>query len=139
MRRIRVIDIMVALPRRQEVPCHKSHLNKSPRRSSLEGLPVPKEEMPVANTFSLICEKIQYTFCIGDDRQTYDRRMGTFSKPDKMMDHVKRQLEKKTAGGFECGHPVCNVEGLLLNNVMHFKNHVERVHGIRLRTPKYIS
>jgi hypothetical protein len=98
-----------------------------------------KEESPVPNTFPLICEKTQCIFCIGDDRQSYDRRMRTFSKPDKMMDHVERHLQKKAAGAFECCHPVCRAEELLLNNVIHFKNHVEMVHGIRLRDPKYIS
>ena len=65
--------------------------------------------------------------------------MRTFSKPDKMKDHVERHLEKRTAGKYECCHPVCKAEGLLLDNIILFKNHVEIVHGIRLRDEKDIS
>ncbi|KFY03279.1 hypothetical protein V490_00235 [Pseudogymnoascus sp. VKM F-3557] len=139
MRRIRAIDTMVALSHRQEVPCHKSNSKKSFSGTSLEGSPVVKEESPLPNTFPLICEKTQCIFCIGDDRQSYDRRMRTFSKPDKMMDHVERHLEKRTAGKYECCHPVCKAEGLLLNNIIHFKKHVEMVHEIRLRDGKDTS
>ncbi|OBT67030.1 hypothetical protein VE03_04522 [Pseudogymnoascus sp. 23342-1-I1] len=96
MRRIHAIDTMVALSRRQEVQCHKSRLSKSSSISSLEESP-----------------------------KSYDRRMRKFSKPDKMMDHVERHLEKRTPGKYECSHPVCKAEGLLLNNIILFKNHVE--------------
>jgi hypothetical protein len=65
--------------------------------------------------------------------------MCKFLKPNKMMDHVKRHIQKKAVGAFECYHLVCRAEELLLNNVIHFKNHVEAVHDIRLRDPKYIS
>ncbi|KFZ25256.1 hypothetical protein V502_00270 [Pseudogymnoascus sp. VKM F-4520 (FW-2644)] len=80
MRRIRAIDTMVALSGRQ-VQCHKSQLSKSSSASSLGESPMVKEESPVPNTFPLICEKTQCIFCIGDDRQSYDRRMRKFSKP----------------------------------------------------------
>ena len=139
MRRIHAIDTMVALSRRQEVQCHKSHSKKSSSASSPEASPVPKEESPVPTIFPVKCKKTQCIFCIGDDRQSYDRRMRTFSKPDKMMDHVERHLEKNTTGTFECWHPVCKAEGLLLNNIILFKNHVEMVHKIRLREEKDIS
>ncbi len=111
MRRISAIDTKVALSRRQEVQCHKSHLNKSSSGFSLEGSPVPKEESQVPNFFPLICEKTRCIFCIGDDRQSYDRRTQTFSKPDKMMNHVERHLKRKTAGSFECCHPICKAKG----------------------------
>jgi hypothetical protein len=32
-----------------------------------------------------------------------------------------------------CDHPVCKAQGLVLDYVMHFKNHVARVHKINLR------
>ena len=64
--------------------------------------------------------------------------MRTFSKPNKMMDYVKRHLEK-SVGTFKCCHLVCKAEGIVLNTVVLFKNHVEMVHDIRLRDLKYIS
>jgi hypothetical protein len=139
MRRIRAIDTMVALSRRQEVQCHKSQLSKSSSASSLGESPVPKEESPVPDIFPLKCKKTQCIFCIGDDRQSYERRMRTFSKPDKMMDHVERHLERNTTGTFECCHPVCKAEGVVLDKVVLFKIHVDEVHEIKLRDELYIS
>ncbi|ELR02067.1 hypothetical protein GMDG_05228 [Pseudogymnoascus destructans 20631-21] len=116
IRRIHAINTMVALSRRQEVQCHKSQLSKSSSGSSLGGSPKVKEEPP-----------------------SYDRRMRTFSKPDKMKDNVERHLEKRTRGKYECCHPICKAERLLLNSIILFKNHVEMVHGIRLRGEKEVS
>lgn len=33
----------------------------------------------------------------------------------------------------DCYHPVCKSEGLVLNNIMHFKNYVANIHRISLR------
>jgi len=82
---------------------------------------------PEPDPVPLICEKTQCIFCIGKPG------VSTFSRPAKMMDHVESHLRRQPAGIIECGHPVCKAEGLVLNNVMHFKNHVARVHGISLR------
>ena len=127
---------MVALSRRQEVQCHKSQLSKSSSVSPLGGSPELKEESPIPEIFPVKCKETQCIFCIGDDRQSYDRRMCTFSKPDKMKDHIERHLEKRTPGKYECCHPVCKAEGLLLDNIILFKNHMEMVYGIRLREEK---
>jgi hypothetical protein len=97
-----------------------------------------KEESPIPETFPVKCKETQCIFCISDVRQSYDRRMRTFSKPDKMKDHVKRHLEKRTLGKYECCHPVCKAEGLLLDNIILFKNHVEMVHEIKQRGKRYI-
>jgi hypothetical protein len=56
-----------------------------------------------------------------------------------MKDYVKRHLEKRTLGKYECYHLVCKAKGLLLNNIILFKNHVEMVYRIRLRDKKEIS
>jgi hypothetical protein len=65
--------------------------------------------------------------------------MRKFSKPNMMMDHVERHLEKRTTGKYKCCHLVCKDEGVLLNNIILFKNHVEMVHKIKLREEKDIS
>jgi hypothetical protein len=98
---------------------------------------MPKEESPIPDPFPLVCEKTRCIFCIGDKRKSYDQRMRTFSKPDKIMDHVESHLNKEPAGILACCHPACKAEGLVLNNILHFKNHVQLVHGIGLREPKY--
>jgi hypothetical protein len=65
--------------------------------------------------------------------------MYTFSKPNKIIDHVKRHLEKRIVGKYECYYLVYKAKGLLLNNIILFKNHVKRVYKISLREEKDIS
>ena len=52
-----------------------------------------------------------------------------------MMDHVEDVHLKYEATNKQviCRHPVCKSQRVVLNNVMHFKNHVARVHRIALR------
>jgi hypothetical protein len=91
------------------------------RQPSLEPEPHP-----------LICDKTQCIFfCTGTATTK------TFSWPAKMIDHVEGHLRREKAEtGSEtvrCRHPVCVAAGLVLKHVNHFKNHVERVHGVTLR------
>jgi hypothetical protein len=51
------------------------------------------------------------------------------------MDHVEKLHLRKQPEGQRiiCHHPVCKAEGLVLDSVMHFKNHVAIVYKISLR------
>ena len=81
---------------------------------------------PKPNPVPLICEKTQCIFCI--------RKLGvsTFSRLAKMMDHVESHLRKERAETIACYHPVYKAKGLVLDNMMHFKNHAQRVYSISL-------
>jgi len=130
-RRVRSIDLMVALSRRREVQCLKRT-----SRSCSESIeqPLPKEQRPLKDQFPLACKKTQCIICIGDDRSTYEYRTRTYSTSNKMMNHVESHLESIPLGQrISCRHPVCQSEGLVLNNLEQFKNHVATVHGIALR------
>jgi hypothetical protein len=50
--------------------------------------------------------------------------------------HLKHQPVKEKV---VCSRPVCTSRGLVLNNVNHFKNHVQVEHGIRLREQRYVD
>jgi hypothetical protein len=52
-----------------------------------------------------------------------------------MMDHVERKhlKGKDPDARIECCHPTCKSQGLILEHLQHFKNHVQAVHGIALR------
>jgi hypothetical protein len=50
-----------------------------------------------------------------------------------MWDHVENLHLKHLDQLIPCGHPVCKAQGLVLNNVMYFKNHVVTVHKVNLR------
>jgi hypothetical protein len=125
-RRVRAIDLMVALSYRGEVQCRKRS-SRACSESSTEQ-PLPKDLFP------LICKKTQCIICIGDDRSTYEYRTRTYATPNKLMNHVVSHLEGVPASQrISCRHPVCQSEGLVLNDLQHFKNHVATVHGITLR------
>ena len=137
-RRICAVDFSVALCSRQEIP---QRLDTRSQSSSTEGSskdsltenssPESSRTSPEPNPVPLICEKTQCIFCIGKPG------VSTFSRPAKMMDHVESHLRKEPAETIACRYPVCKSEGLVLNDVMQFKNHVQIVHGIRLWEPKY--
>ena len=135
-RRVKAIDLMVALSRRREV--QRSKCSSRSCSESSEEQHLPKGQRPLEESFPLICKKTQCIICIGDDRSTYEHRTRTYSTPNKMMDHVESHLESVLPGQrISCYHPVCQSKGLVLQHVDHFKSHVQRVHGITLREPKY--
>lgn len=47
-----------------------------------------------------------------------------------MMGDVESHLCKVRAETIACHHPVCTVEDLVFNSMMHLKNDVSRVYGI---------
>jgi hypothetical protein len=51
-----------------------------------------------------------------------------------MINYVERAYLQKIPPGqqIDCYHLVCKSKGLVLNNIMHFKNHVANIHGISL-------
>jgi hypothetical protein len=128
-RRIRAVDLMIVLCHKREVP-RRYQLRLTPPQE-----PLVKQESPNPEPFPLVCQKAQCPFCIGDERKTYEERISSFCRPSKMMDHVESiHLRGVSADqAISCRHPVCKSSGLVLNNLMHFKNHVQTVHGISLR------
>lgn len=53
-----------------------------------------------------------------------------------MYDYFDRKHagELKTVKQILCNYPICAEQSLKFRDLAHFKNHVKRVHGIRLRT-----
>jgi hypothetical protein len=90
-----------------------------------------------ASKFPLICEKTQCIFCIGNEALSYEQRTRRFRRVSHMWDHVENihlrgvPAEQRII----CHHPICKAEGLPLNGVQHFKNHVATVHKVDLRPP----
>ena len=52
-----------------------------------------------------------------------------------MYDHFDREHAKelRSAKQIQCHHPKCKLEALEFGHLNHFKNHVDRVHGVKLR------
>jgi hypothetical protein len=55
-----------------------------------------------------------------------------------MMDHVESHLRREPGSTVACRHPVCEAAGLVLKTVNQFKYHVQVVHDITLREPRYV-
>lgn len=114
-----------------------------------------KEESPDSDPisdpdpFPLVCKKTQCIFCVGNEVLPLKDRTKSFCRPAIMMDQVEDvHLRRIPAGQTAvCRHPKCTPKcshhpectskcksnGLVFNNMMHFKNHVQTVHGISLR------
>jgi Protein of unknown function (DUF3435) len=128
-RRIHTAGLMLALCHRREVPRrYRLKVTVPPR-------PLVKEGSADLEPFPLVLAKTQCPICIGDESKSYKERMGSFCRVSKMRDHVERIHLKgvdpeKT---FSCYHPVCKSQGLVLEHLQHFKNHVQKVHEVSLR------
>jgi hypothetical protein len=133
-RKVFAINLMTALASRQEFQTHKPRLALAPqvliKKECLDPEPFPQPP-----EFPLVCEKTQCIICIGNEQLPYKQRTRAFRRVSHMMDHVENvHLSKVSAEQrIICHHPVCKAQGLVLNHVMHFKNHVARVHKIDLR------
>ena len=135
-RKVSAINCMIALASRQELqtrkprsaPSYKDPLKEESLASALDPFLPPSK-------FPLVCEKTQCIFCIGNERLSYEQRTRTFRRVSHMMDHVENLHFRKVSlnARIICDHPVCKAQGLVLNNVMHFKHHVATVHKVDLR------
>jgi hypothetical protein len=129
-RRIRAVDLLIVLSRRQEIRQEKQQLSPNDR-SSLKAIVSSPEPFP------LVCQKNQCIFCLGKESLSLDVRTRSFCRTSVMMDHVENHLKKRlqkypSSSKIGCDHPVCKARGLVLKDVMHFKNHVATVHHINL-------
>jgi hypothetical protein len=128
-RRIHSAGLMLALCHHREVP------RRYRLKVALPPRPLAEEESPDLEPFPLVLAKTQCPICIGDESKSYEERMGFFCRVSKMRDHVERihlqgiVPEEK----FPCYHPVCKSQGLVLEYLQHFKNHIQTVHGVSLR------
>ena len=143
--RLEAVNLMIRLCRRREVQQHHrpgdrpktqqckeeeaSGMIKTEARSSAR-------ESSVDDPFPLKYEKRQCIICIGDEALAYDTRIFSFSTPSKIMDHVESHLRSVSlAKEIECPHLECRMAGgVALSGVLHFKNHVYTVHGVKLRS-----
>ncbi|KAL5625695.1 hypothetical protein FOBRF1_000038 [Fusarium oxysporum] len=136
-RKVKAIDGMVALACRREIrgPILKKdeeNLTTIPALDDKDKGPPPAE---VVNPFPLILEKTQCIYCVGDEKLSQADRTRKFSRVSHMMDHVERvHLRREPVRAtWVCHHPNCKPLGDFLKSLDHFKNHVQRTHGVRLR------
>ena len=133
--RIQAAELMVAL-------CDKKETAKRRQIRKVDQANIPiKQESPETDTFPLLMGKAQCPRCIGDESISMEERTFSYCRPWARDNHFDRHhlstmkaLEKD--GLIFCHHPKCKDEGSKLKTYEHFRNHVERVHGINLRPPR---
>ncbi len=86
------------------------------------------------NEFPMVCRPTQCPFCLDNKRLSYLQRIYEYSKPNKMINKAKKHLERfAPIDEVPCPHPQCKTVGLVLPNVIAFKNHTATEHKIFLR------
>ncbi|KAK4198138.1 hypothetical protein QBC40DRAFT_230740 [Triangularia verruculosa] len=126
--RIQVAELMVTLCGRQE-----TGRKRTPRRARADV--AVKEESPGPDPFPLLMDRKQCPCCIGDETMSHGERTFKYCRPAVMYDHFDRKHAQQLGGvkQMSCNHPKCSSEALSFKHLRHFKNHVEKVHGVRLR------
>lgn len=132
--RVEATQLMTALCSKKETVKRKYI-----RRTAQADVPI-KEESPELDRFPLLMDRTQCPCCIGSKALSEEERAFRYCRPAVMNDHFDREHLKpmKVAEGFKsitCEHPKCqdNGDGLKLKSLDHFRNHVQLVHGVRLR------
>jgi len=142
-RKVYAINLQIALASRQELMTRQRRSAPACKDPLKEESPVPAPAPALdpflpASKFPLVCEKTQCIFCIGNERLSYEQRTRKFRRVSHMWDHVENiHLRGVPAEQrIPCDHPVCKAQGLVLDNVKLFKNHVAIVHEVDLRPPR---
>ncbi|KAJ6436177.1 ribosomal protein s17 [Purpureocillium lavendulum] len=133
-RKVRAVDLMVSLAARREV---RKPLPPTPacKWGESHASPPSPEPLPKMEEIPLVLGKTQCIYCVGDEQLPYVARMRAFNRASHMMDHVEKVhlRHEPTRASFVCRHPQCKHLGDFLTGLDHFKNHVQTVHGVKLR------
>ena len=125
--RIQTAELMVAL-------CDKRETVKREIRQRAPAVVMVKETPPEPDPFPLLMQRTQCPRCIGDEGLSYEERTFKYCRPSVMYDHFDREHAKQLRGQqFSCNHPRYKGEAPEFMDLNHFKNHVKRIHGVKLR------
>ena len=127
--RIQAAELMVVLCGKRET-VKRNHIRRRARADV-----IVKEESPRPDHFPLLMDRKQCPRCIGDETLSHEERTFKYCRPAVMYDHFDRNHAQQLGGvkQMSCNHPKCRGEALEFKHLNHFKNHVERVHGVKLR------
>jgi hypothetical protein len=138
---IKVVNLYVALCGKRETGKHKR-----PRPPMDVKPPITFERMQLEpeldpelkpDPFPLLLGANQCPDCIGDERLTKEAQTFSYCRPTKRNDHFDdhhlkdRERAEQRGELIKCRHPQC--EKVSLRSVDQFRNHVEAVHGVKLR------
>ncbi|KAK0701743.1 FluG domain-containing protein [Lasiosphaeria miniovina] len=128
--RIRADELMVILCDKRET----ARPGRIRRRAQAQA-DVTVEESPGPDPSPLLMDRKQCPRCIRDETLSHGERTFKYCRPAVMYDHFDRKHAQQLGDvkRMLCNHPKCKGEALEFKHLDHFKNHVESVHGVRLR------
>ena len=131
--RIQVAELMVILCGKRETV--RPDRIRRRAQAQVQANVTVKEESPGPDSFPLLMDKKQCPRCIGDEKLSHEERTFKYCRPAVMYDHFDRKHAQQLGGVKQllCNHPKCRGEALEFKHLNHFKNHIERVRGVRLR------
>ncbi|KAH8768366.1 FluG domain-containing protein [Diaporthe sp. PMI_573] len=143
---IEVVDLYVALCGKRETVKRKRLQPPADIEAPLtsERIKLEPELGLKLDLFPLLMGPTQCPGCIGDERQTEQERTFVYCRPTKRNDHFDDQhleeIERAEEHGelIKCGHPQCGERKVYLQSVDHFRNHIDTVHGVTLRTSEKV-
>ncbi|KAM5353202.1 hypothetical protein ACJZ2D_016905 [Fusarium nematophilum] len=104
---------------------------------------IEHKSLPSPDRFPLLLHTAQCPDCVGDERLSREERAFTYCRPTIMNDHfddqhlVRREQAEQSGKRIRCEHPKCR--DVRLQHLDHFRSHVQRVHGVALRTSKQVK
>ncbi|KAK0707074.1 hypothetical protein B0T26DRAFT_729064 [Lasiosphaeria miniovina] len=105
------------------------------RRRAQAQADVTVKESPGPDLFPYKINKRQCPRCIGDEMLTYEERTFKYYRLAVMHDHFDRNHAQylDSVEQISYNHPKCKDEALGFKHLSHYKNHIQKVHGVKLR------
>ncbi|PNP84285.1 hypothetical protein FNYG_02358 [Fusarium nygamai] len=143
--KIEAVSLMVALCDKRETVRHNRIRQRAEAQLSImtERLEIEDETLPSPDRFPLLLHAAQCPDCIGDERLSCEERAFTYCRPTVMNDHfddqhlTKREQAERRGEKIRCEHPKCR--DLKFQHIDHFRNHVQKVHGVTLRSVEQVQ
>ena len=110
--------------------------SRSPSRHHLSS----RRNCPLPSHSLLSLPRSSAPSILATNRRVTKERIDSFYRLAKIIDHVEwiHFKGKDPEAKIEYYHPIYKSQGLVLEHVQHFKSHIQTVHGITLREPRFV-
>ena len=102
---------------------------QEPQDKTRTFFPVQDDDVKITqNPYPMVFTYPVCLICIGNEQLSYTERMRPFKRKYTLQKHLNTHIQQGLfSKPFECKHVYCSE---LLQGIMHFKNHVARVHQV---------
>jgi Protein of unknown function (DUF3435) len=131
-----IIRLYASLCGRREYPRTRRRSGHNSQDQSEESIDASEVKPCFLDTepdiYPMQCPGTQCLFCLGDVGLAANVRTRCFANPFSLTRHVQKQHLQYLPKGqpFTCPHPSCSLEGFILQDANHYKNHALLGYGI---------